>query len=80
MLCALFPPTRLPFSFITADVARATCNCLLAQADEAIKADVSHSVAEMMILEEFGRCLRHVIDSASRSKGKNDVHCRDSDI
>ncbi|XP_071829305.1 protein lin-54 homolog isoform X2 [Apostichopus japonicus] len=60
---------RLPFSFITSEVAEATCNCLLAQADEAVRGEVSQSEAERMILEEFGRCLKHVIASAGRSKG-----------
>ncbi|PIK62119.1 hypothetical protein BSL78_00939 [Apostichopus japonicus] len=62
---------RLPFSFITSEVAEATCNCLLAQADEAVRGEVSQSEAERMILEEFGRCLKHVIASAGRSKGRD---------
>lgn len=60
---------RLPFSFITSEVAEATCDCMMAQAEEAVRLAVSPSIAERMVLEEFGRCLKHVISSASRSKG-----------
>ncbi|XP_006824909.1 protein lin-54 homolog [Saccoglossus kowalevskii] len=60
---------RLPFSFITSDVAEATCHCLLAQAEEAERTNTSHREAEQMILEEFGRCLLEIINSASKTKG-----------
>ncbi|KAM6261186.1 protein lin-54 homolog isoform 2-T2 [Porphyrio hochstetteri] len=60
---------KLPFTFVTKEVADATCECLLAQAEQAEKTGKSKVVAERMILEEFGRCLMRVINSAGKSKG-----------
>ncbi|KYO42724.1 lin-54-like protein isoform C [Alligator mississippiensis] len=48
---------RLPFTFVTKEVADVTCDCLLAQAEQAEKMGKSKTAAERMILEEFGRCL-----------------------
>ena len=59
---------RLPFTFVTKEVAEATCNCLLAQAEQADKKGKSKAAAERMILEEFGRCLMSVINSAGKAK------------
>ncbi|XP_042324154.1 protein lin-54 homolog isoform X1 [Sceloporus undulatus] len=59
---------RLPFTFVTKEVADATCDCLLAQAEQAEKAGKSKVAAERMILEEFGRCLMRIINSAGKSK------------
>ncbi|XP_044284537.1 protein lin-54 homolog isoform X3 [Varanus komodoensis] len=59
---------RLPFTFVTKEVTDATCDCLLAQAEQAEKAGKSKAVAERMILEEFGRCLMRIINSAGKSK------------
>ncbi|XP_033644246.1 protein lin-54 homolog isoform X1 [Asterias rubens] len=60
---------RLPFSFITNDVAEATCQCLLAQAEQTEQKHHSQAKAEKLILEEFGQCLWQVIDSAGKTKG-----------
>uniref|UniRef100_A0A2K6F6P6 Protein lin-54 homolog n=1 Tax=Propithecus coquereli TaxID=379532 RepID=A0A2K6F6P6_PROCO len=49
-------------------IAEATCNCLLAQAEQADKKGKSKAAAERMILEEFGRCLMSVISSAGKAK------------
>ncbi|NXA54911.1 LIN54 protein, partial [Nothocercus julius] len=59
---------KLPFTFVTKEVADATCECLLAQAEQAEKMGKSKVAAERMILEEFGRCLMRVINSAGKSK------------
>ncbi|XP_067412942.1 protein lin-54 homolog isoform X2 [Emydura macquarii macquarii] len=59
---------KLPFTFVTKEVADATCDCLLAQAEQAEKLGKSKAAAERMILEEFGRCLMRVINSAGKSK------------
>ncbi|KAM8971192.1 protein lin-54 homolog isoform X2 [Sarcophilus harrisii] len=59
---------KLPFTFVTKEVAEATCNCLLAQAEQADKKGKSKAAAERMILEEFGRCLMRVINSAGKAK------------
>ncbi|XP_077999479.1 protein lin-54 homolog [Glandiceps talaboti] len=61
---------RLPFSFITSEVAEATCQCLLAQAEEAESSNLAQAEAEKMILEEFGRCLLQIVHSASRTKAQ----------
>ncbi|XP_060103091.1 protein lin-54 homolog isoform X1 [Heteronotia binoei] len=58
---------RLPFTFVTKEVADATCDCLLAQAEQAEKAGKSKAMAERMILEEFGRCLMRIINAAGKS-------------
>eukprot|EP00058_Branchiostoma_floridae_P010978 XP_002596466.1 hypothetical protein BRAFLDRAFT_270843 [Branchiostoma floridae] len=62
---------RLPFSFVTRDVAEATCSCLLAQAEEAEKANCSPAIMERMVLEEFGRCLLQIIHSAGKTRAPN---------
>ncbi|XP_009874889.1 PREDICTED: protein lin-54 homolog isoform X2 [Apaloderma vittatum] len=59
---------KLPFTFVTKEVTDATCECLLAQAEQAEKMGKSKAAAERMILEEFGRCLMRVINSAGKSK------------
>lgn len=59
---------RLPFTLVTKEVAEATCDCLLAQTEQAEKAGKSKAMAERMILEEFGRCLMRIINSAGKSK------------
>ncbi|XP_069711758.1 protein lin-54 homolog isoform X2 [Phaenicophaeus curvirostris] len=59
---------KLPFTFVTKEVADATCECLLAQAEQAEKMGKSKAAAERMILEEFGRCLMRVINSAGKSR------------
>ncbi|XP_071970844.1 protein lin-54 homolog isoform X2 [Engystomops pustulosus] len=59
---------KLPFTFVTKEVAEATCACLLAQAEEGEKLSKSKAVTERMILEEFGRCLMRVINSAGKAK------------
>ncbi|XP_063314853.1 protein lin-54 homolog [Pelobates fuscus] len=59
---------KLPFTFITKEVAEATCECLLAQAEQAEKQSKTPAATERMILEEFGRCLMRVINSAGKAK------------
>lgn len=68
--------SRLPFTFVTKEVAEATCNCLLAQAEQADRKGKSTAAAERMILEEFGRCLMSVINSAGKAKSDPcALHC-----
>ncbi|OCT58531.1 protein lin-54 homolog [Xenopus laevis] len=59
---------KLPFTFVTKEVAEATCECLLAQAEQAEKLSKSKADTERMILDEFGRCLMRVINSAGKAK------------
>jgi len=64
---------RQPFSFVTTDVVEATCQCLLAQAEECEKKGSSDSEMEQLILEEFGRCLVQIIDFAGKCKISSDA-------
>ena len=59
---------RQPFSFITPDVVEASCQCMLAQAEESERRGVSEADTEAMIIEEFGRCLAQIIDMGNRTK------------
>lgn len=59
---------RLPCSFITPEVIEATCQCLLAQAEQGEKENRSKQGIEALILEEFGRCLTQIIECANKSK------------
>ena len=56
----LFLFIRQPFSFVTSDVVEATCQCLLAQAEDAESHKLSQEDTEGMIIGEFGRCLKQV--------------------
>ena len=64
------PPSlpRQPFSFITPDVVEASCQCMLAQAEESERRGVSEADTESMIIEEFGRCLAQIIDMGNRTR------------
>ena len=53
---------------MTTEVAEATCHCLVAQAEEAERTRQIEITQERMILEEFGRCLMQVIESANKTK------------
>lgn len=53
---------------MTTEVAEATCTCLIAQAEEAERTRQIEVTQERMILEEFGRCLMQVIESANKTK------------
>lgn len=53
---------KQPYNFMTADVVDATVQCMMAQADECHQTDVSYTMTERLILEEFGRCLAEIID------------------
>ncbi|XP_046457412.1 protein lin-54 homolog isoform X1 [Daphnia pulex] len=60
--------SRPPFSFITQEVVEATCQCLLAQAEEAERLCKTSTETEGLVLEEFGRCLLQIIEYASKAK------------
>ena len=75
-----------PFSVITPEVVEATCQCLLAQAEEAERAAAASGSAqqgsqeavaaferktERLILEEFGRCLTEIIDISMKKPTAN---------
>ncbi|XP_014224287.1 protein lin-54 homolog isoform X1 [Trichogramma pretiosum] len=58
---------RQPFNFLTDKVVEMTCQCLMAQAEEAEKNMLNEEMSEKLIIEEFGRCLKEIIDSASKA-------------
>jgi len=60
--------SKQPFSFVTQEVVEATCQCLLAQAEEGEKQAKTENEIEKSVLEEFGRCLVQIIDLAGKSK------------
>ncbi|GFX25441.1 protein lin-54 homolog [Trichonephila clavipes] len=65
---------RLPFAFVTDGVLEATCLCLLAHASDAEKSHASEEEIERLVLQEFGRCLKRIIDCANKTKvSKMDV-------
>ncbi|XP_018600420.1 protein lin-54 homolog isoform X2 [Scleropages formosus] len=66
---------KLPYTFVTKEVAEATCDCLMEQAEQAELTDQPHAVAERMILEEFGRCLMRIISSAGQAKADCSINC-----
>ena len=59
---------RQPFSFVSQEVVEATCQCLLAQAEEGEKKGQNIEQIERIVLEEFGRCLVQIIDFAGKAK------------
>ncbi|XP_055934386.1 protein lin-54 homolog isoform X1 [Argiope bruennichi] len=65
---------RLPFAFVTDDVLEATCLCLLATANDAEKSHASEEEIERLVMLEFGRCLKRIIECANKTKvSKMDV-------
>ncbi len=63
------------YSFITNEVADATCQCLIAQAEECQEQNIGECETERYVLEEFGRCLIEIIESA-----ENNNICVNNDI
>ncbi|KAI2659981.1 hypothetical protein H4Q32_022561 [Labeo rohita] len=66
---------KLPYTFVTKEVAEATCDCLLEQAEQAELTNQPQAVAERLILEEFGRCLRRIISFAGKAKTDCPINC-----
>ncbi|XP_036450999.1 protein lin-54 homolog [Colossoma macropomum] len=66
---------KLPYTFVTKEVAEATCDCLLEQAGKAELTNQPQALAERLILEEFGRCLRRIISFASKAKTDCSINC-----
>ncbi|XP_043490437.1 protein lin-54 homolog isoform X2 [Polistes fuscatus] len=59
---------RQPFNFLTDKVVDMTCQCLLAQAYEAERDMFDDETSQRLIIEEFGRCLKEIIESAHTSQ------------
>ncbi|XP_076298936.1 protein lin-54 homolog isoform X2 [Lasioglossum baleicum] len=59
---------RQPFNFLTDKVVEITCQCLMAQADEAERNMFDDDTSQRLIIEEFGRCLKEIIESAHKAE------------
>lgn len=59
---------RQPFNFLTDKVVEMTCECLIAQADEAERNMCDDETSQRLIIEEFGRCLKEIIESAHKAE------------
>ncbi|KYM75671.1 Protein lin-54 like protein [Atta colombica] len=60
--------TRQPFNFLTDKVVEITCQCLMAQAEEAERNMLDDETSQRLIIEEFGRCLKEIIESAHKAE------------
>uniref|UniRef100_A0A665UZY3 CRC domain-containing protein n=1 Tax=Echeneis naucrates TaxID=173247 RepID=A0A665UZY3_ECHNA len=58
---------RWPVSVICPAVVGAVCGCLLAQAEEAERGNLSPIQAELMVLEEFGHCVSQISEAMFKS-------------
>jgi hypothetical protein len=54
---------------MTTEVVEATCACLIATIEECSAGNQSDVATEHFLLEEFGRCLLKVIESANGTTG-----------
>lgn len=45
-----------------------TCQCLMAQAEEAELNMCDEELSQKLIIEEFGRCLKEIIESAHKAE------------
>jgi hypothetical protein len=70
---------RQLFSFVTTEVVEATCMCLMERANEAERETLSETEIEGMIIEEFGRCLKQIIEMAKKSSSNNSITMNASD-
>lgn len=66
---------KLPYTFVTKEVAEATSDCLLEQAEQAELTNQPSAIAERLVLEEFGRCLRRIISFAGKAKTDCPINC-----
>ncbi|CRL07710.1 CLUMA_CG020663, isoform A [Clunio marinus] len=58
---------KKPYNFMTQDVIEATVQCMIAQAEECEKINVTKKQGEKMILEEFSRCLQEIIEFSAKN-------------
>jgi len=61
------------YTFLTLDVIEAMCSCLVAEAEDGEQCRRSDGDQELRIISEFSRCLTQVVDSASRTRGKQSL-------
>ncbi|KAJ6640206.1 Tesmin, partial [Pseudolycoriella hygida] len=58
--CYTVPAKKKNLNVLTPDIIESTIECVIAQAEESQKDNVPTKVAELMIIEEFGRCLEEI--------------------
>lgn len=58
------------YSFVNTDVAEAACSCLIAQAEESEHQNLNDDDIETFVIEEFGRCLIEIINTAAERMKK----------
>ncbi|CAL8075815.1 unnamed protein product [Calicophoron daubneyi] len=56
----------IPTGFLSPEVVEATCSCMLAQLEDAKEKSSSPTIQERIVLEEFGRCLEQILESAAK--------------
>ena len=59
---------RFPCSYVSSEVIDAACQCLMATVEETEKQEQDYASIERALVLEFGRCLRQVIEFATRTK------------
>lgn len=58
--CYTIPPKKKNLNVLTRDIIEATMECVINQAEECQRDNVSAQTAELLIVEEFGRCLEQI--------------------
>lgn len=56
---------------MTDKVVEITCQCLLAQAEEAERNMYDEETSQRLVIEEFGRCLKEIIESAHKAEASS---------
>lgn len=59
--CYTIAPKKKRLNVLTRDIIESTIECVLSQAEECQKNNVTSKIAELMIIEEFGRCLDEIL-------------------
>ncbi|XP_063243364.1 protein lin-54 homolog isoform X2 [Bacillus rossius redtenbacheri] len=70
---ALQASAKLPYNFLSQEVLDATCQCLLAQGEKAERSKTTEQERELMIIEEFGKCLVQIIEFARQTEDSSSV-------
>lgn len=59
--CYTMAPKKKRLNILTRDIIESTIECVLSQAEECRKNNVTATIAEHMVIEEFGRCLDEIL-------------------
>ncbi len=58
--CYTIAPNKKRSNVLTRDIIESTVECVISQAEECQKNNVTSKTAELQIIEEFGRCLEEI--------------------